>query len=434
MPKTVLLSAYACEPGKGSEPGIGWNWACQLALQGHEVRVLTQSRFLPAITRACQAGEAPGLEAVPVSVPILDRWEAVLSRLGTPYYYAHVYLWQFAAYRQARALHRDRPFDWVHQVTLGAARIPSWMGFLGIPFLLGPIAGGETAPWRLRRSFPLRGWGHALARDLSNLWVRVDPLVRMTFRQATRILTTSEQTQAMLPRARRAKSALQLAIGADAFAAPNRTRSRDSFKLLYVGRLLYWKGIHLALRALAELRREVPEARMTLVGSGPDEAWLKSLAHRLGVEDAVDWIGWMSRESLAQVYADHDVFCFPSLHDSGGMVVLEALAQGLPVVCLDLGGPGLMVDGSCGRVISTQGADERQVVASLRGALRELASDPALREALSQGALARVREYAWPAVVARAYALNSFPVAAASPFAAVPPAAVTPARRTEDWS
>lgn len=423
MPKTVLLSAYACEPGQGSEPGIGWNWARQLALQGHEVVVLTQPRFLRAIARACQAGEAPGLVAIAVHVPFLDRWEAVLSRLGTPYYYAHVLLWQRLAYRVGLALHRQRPFDWVHQVTLGAARIPSWMGRLGIPFLLGPIAGGETAPWRLRKSFPLRGWVHALARDLSNLWVRVDPGVRMTTRQATRILTTSPQTRAMLPAGCRAKAAVQLAIGMEDIPPVSGARAAGPFRLLYVGRLLYWKGIHLGLRALAELRRVVPDARMTIVGSGPDEAWLRSLAERLGVADAVDWIGWMSRDALDQVYADHDVFCFPSLHDSGGMVVLEALARGLPVVCLDLGGPGLMVDASCGRVIATRGAGERQVVEALGETFVMLAGDAARREALRHGALARVREYAWPAVVARAYALSSFPVVEGQPAAVAPPVA-----------
>lgn len=421
MPKTVLLSAYACEPGKGSEPGIGWNWARQLSLQGHEVVVLTQPRFLPAIARACQAGEAPGLVAFAVHVPILDRWERVLSRFGTPYYYAHVWVWQYLAYLLARALHRQRPFDWVHQVTLGAARVPSWMGWLGIPFLLGPVAGGETAPWRLRRSFPLRGWVHALARDLSNLWVRVDPLVRMTMRQATRVITTSPQTRAMLPARYRAKSVVQLAVGMDALAASPRSRSGASIKLLYVGRLLYWKGIHLGLRALAELRRDYPEARMTIVGSGPDEAWLRAQAKRLGLAGAVDWISWMSRDGLDQVYLDHDVFCFPSLHDSGGMVVLEALARGLPVVCLDLGGPGQMVDGTCGRVISTRGASERKVVAALRAALAELAGDPARREALGHGAIARVRDFAWPVVVSKAYAVSSFPLLEDLPAAAMPP-------------
>lgn len=412
MPRTVLLSAYACEPGKGSEPGIGWNWARQLAGQASEIWVLTQPRFVPVIEAACRTGAAAGLRAVPVSVPLLDRYEPLLSRLGTPYYYAHILAWQLLAYRAARKLHRERRFDWVHHVTLGAARIPSFMGRLGIPFVWGPIAGGETAPWRLRRSYPLRGWIHALVRDLSNLWVRLDPFVRMTARQATSIIATSEQTLAMLPATQRRKARIQLAIGIEAPEQASRRRSGNSLEVLFVGRLLYWKGLHLGMRAFAALLAEHPDARLTIIGEGPDRAWLTREAERLGMAHAVTWIGWMSREDVAEAYRGHDVLLFPSLHDSGGMVVLEAMSRGLPVVCLDLGGPGVMVDASCGRVVPTQRASERMVVEGLRMALLELAGSAALRAELGQGARARAAAYAWDAVVARAYAVTPWPVAA----------------------
>jgi glycosyltransferase involved in cell wall biosynthesis len=425
MRRKVLLSAYACEPGKGSEPGIGWNWASQLEARGAEVWVLTQPRFVPVIEAACRAGGPRALKAIGVGVPLFDRFEGALSRLGTPYYYAHILAWQLAAFRTARALHREQGFDWVHHVTLGAARIPSFMGRLGIPFIWGPVAGGETAPWRLRRSYPLRGWGHALVRDLSNLWVRIDPLLRLTARQAVRIIATSEQTRALLPPAHREKSQLQLAIGIETPGMPEAShtpRPAGLFRVLFVGRLLYWKGLHLGLRAFAGFLRDHPEARMTVIGDGPDRAWLMQLSERLGIRHAVEWIGWMEREDVGRAYGAHDAFLFPSLHDSGGMVVLEALSRGLPVICLDLGGPGLMVDASCGRVVATPGADEHRVVAALHAALSELALSPDLRERLCHGALARVREYAWSAVVERAYSAIPAPVAAG------------PAARRASWS
>lgn len=422
MPRTVLISAYACEPGKGSEPGIGWNWASRLADQASEVWVLTQPRFVPAIEAACRAGAVKGLRAMPVTVPLLDRFETPLSRLGTPYYYAHILAWQLLAYRAAGRLHRERRFDWVQHVTLGAVRIPSFMGLLGIPFVWGPIAGGETAPWRLRRSYPIRGWAHALARDLSNLWVRVDPFVRMTARHACAIIATSEQTRAMLPARQREKTRIQLAIGIEGDGPGIVPRSGSSLQLLFVGRLLYWKGLHLGLRAFAALLGEQPDARLTIVGDGPDRAWLVKQAERLGIERAVTWIGWMSREDVAAAYRTHDVFLFPSLHDSGGMVVLEAMSHGLPVVCLDLGGPAVMVDASCGRVVATRRANEQTVVEGLRAALSELARSQELRAELAHGARARLADYAWDAVVARAYAVTPSPVAAG------------PAAQRADWS
>jgi glycosyltransferase involved in cell wall biosynthesis len=98
------------------------------------------------------------------------------------------------------------------------------------------------------------------------------------------------------------------------------------------------------------------------------------------------------------------VLLFPSLHDSGGHVVLEAMAHGLPVVCFDLGGPGSMVDVSCGRVIVTAGRSRAAVVRGLTDALQELADDPQLRRQLGERAREHVRRYDWRRQVARVYA------------------------------
>ena len=105
---------------------------------------------------------------------------------------------------------------------------------------------------------------------------------------------------------------------------------------LFAGRLLPWKGIPLALRAMAEL----PEWRLVIIGSGPDERRLRRFARRLGLEGRVEFRGWRSRQEVLRAMREEaDVFLFPSLHDEAPFVVAEALASGLPVVCLDHGGP-----------------------------------------------------------------------------------------------
>ena len=100
---------------------------------------------------------------------------------------------------------------------------------------------------------------------------------------------------------------------------------------------------------------------------------------------------------MPDVYRAHDLLLFPSLHDSGGHVVLEALAHGLPVVCFDLGGPGSIVDESCGRVVTTGGRSRAEVLRRLTDALEELADAPQLRRRLSEGARSRVCRYDWRA-------------------------------------
>ena len=164
---------------------------------------------------------------------------------------------------------------------------------------------------------------------------------------------------------------------------------------LYVGRLLYWKGLHLALRALAEVRRTAPLVRLTIIGDGPDRAWLESVAEDAGVMDMVDWHAAKPHVEVSLQFRENLALLFPSLHDSGGMVVLEALAAGVPVVSLDLGGPGAILTEACGILVKAQQTSEALVVASLAQAIILLASDASLRARLSANAILRARQMTW---------------------------------------
>jgi len=175
---------------------------------------------------------------------------------------------------------------------------------------------------------------------------------------------------------------------------PSRERgfSRSpSLRILYVGRLVYLKGVHLALPAFAHLYKQNPDARLTIVGSGPEEQRLKRLASDLGIDHAIEWRSWLTQREVMQVYPQHDVFLFPSLHDSSGNAVLEALSFGLPVVCLNLGGPGVLVDDSCGFRVS--GPDEQSVINELGRSMITLAEDEPLRRKMSISAFARANEH-----------------------------------------
>ena len=155
--------------------------------------------------------------------------------------------------------------------------------------------------------------------------------------------------------------------------------------------------MHFAIRAMAEVRRTLPNASLMLIGTGPEEAWLRSLAKNLDLEDAIKFAGYVpSRQEVLDSLHTYTAFVFPSLHDSGGMVVLEALQAGLPVICLDLGGPGVIVNESCGVVISTIQADETRTVTEIANAMIGFEAMSATEwESLSKGAVARSNELSW---------------------------------------
>jgi glycosyltransferase involved in cell wall biosynthesis len=397
----ILLSAYACEPNKGSEPGVGWHWAIELARLGHEVFVLTRANNRPVIEDALRKEPVTNIHFLYYDLP---EW-AKFWKKGERGVHMYYLLWQLGAYRVAKRMHKQVQFDLAHHITFVSVRQPSFMGLLGIPFVFGPVAGGESAPWKLRIGYDLKGWLKDGLRDFSNFMVCLDPMMHLTFSTASRIFATSRQTEALIPARYRNKVDISLAIGLDSglleyLSQENRRQRHDQgAKVLCVGRLLYFKGLHLGLPAFARLREKALGATLTLIGSGPDEQRLKNMARRLAISDAVTWIPWMEREEVLSTYKNYDIFLFPSLHDSGGMVVLEAMAAGLPVVCLDLGGPGVIVDETCGMKIDITGKGEREVVDSITKVLALIEEDKALYAKLCQGALKRSKEYLWSRVV-----------------------------------
>jgi glycosyltransferase involved in cell wall biosynthesis len=112
-----------------------------------------------------------------------------------------------------------------------------------------------------------------------------------------------------------------------------------------------------------------------MIGHGSAKARWQKLVERLGVAANIEWQPWLPRAELANFYVSHQVMLFPSLHDTGGMVVLESLAYGLPVVCLNIGGPGIIVTNDCGRVIDVAGKSKTEVVAKLGQALIDLTNE-----------------------------------------------------------
>jgi glycosyltransferase involved in cell wall biosynthesis len=379
----VLLSAYACEPNKGSEPGVGWNWALELARLGHEVWVLTRANNQTSYY------DLPG-------------W-ATWWKKRNKGIYLYYFLWQLGAYRFAKRIHRQVDFNLVHHVTFASIRQSSFMGNLGIPFIFGPAGGGERSPSQFRYSFGSRGWIIDLIRDIANFIVKIDPFMWKTFHLADRIYVTSEQTMSLLPKRFHKKAQIHLAVGIEQSKNPIAKRMKFPFRVLYVGRFLYWKGMQIGIYSFAKLLESVPDSFLTLVGEGPEKENWDIMAFKLGIKKNIDWVPWVEHRDLQDIYRQHNVLLFPSLHDSGGQVVLEAMAQGLPVVCLDVGGPGKIVNKTCGLKMPVHGIKAEQIIEMISNALINIATDRSLLFKLSDGALDRAKDFTWASTVKEIY-------------------------------
>ena len=164
-----------------------------------------------------------------------------------------------------------------------------------------------------------------------------NPLARLPWWRADLILVVNPETRSWLPTRHHKKTVVFPHVVLDQPRAdPKALSAHRQPTALFVGRLLPWKGMALALRALVLL----DDWDMIVCGSGPDEHRLKRIAEKLKVDDRVKFLGWVSASRIRELMlAETDVLLFPSLHDEGGFVVAEALAAGLPVVCLKRGGP-----------------------------------------------------------------------------------------------
>jgi glycosyltransferase involved in cell wall biosynthesis len=248
--------------------------------------------------------------------------------------------------------------------------------------------------------------GHVLdaVRDLANILAKSNPWLHETFQAACLILVTTPHTGLALPSRYHHKVRHATAVGAaGAVNPPPAARQNGRFRFLFVGRFLFWKGMPYGLRAFARLLGKVADARLSLVGAGPDEWRWRRLCKTLDISHAVEWVDWIRHSELAALYGSHDVFLFPSLHDSGGSVVLEAMSYGLPVVCFDLGGPGVLVDETCGIAVPTSGRSRDQLIMGVAEAMQILVDEPDRLRALRAGALARTRELSWASTVRKVY-------------------------------
>jgi glycosyltransferase involved in cell wall biosynthesis len=386
----VLVSAYTCEPGRGSEEGVGWN-RVQQAARFHDVWVLTQQEGRQGIKAALASEALPRVQFIFLDLPPWARfWKK--GRRGAQ---LHYYLWQLAAYFVGRRLHRKVGFDLIHHVTLVKYWMPSFLGLLPVPFIWGPVGGGESPPRALRRCFSLRGRLYEVLRDLARKMGECDPFVRHTARKATLGLATTEDTAKRM----RMLGCRRVSVHSEAGLPQEEIRRLSSippcqsspFRLLSIGNLHHWKGFELGIRAFALFCREFPGSEYWLIGDGPERKRLRKLPQRLGVAGSVTFWGAIPRSQVLEKLGHCDVLVHPSLHDSGGWACLEAMAAGRPVICLDLGGPAFQVTEETG--IKIPAIAPEQVVHDLAAAFYKLASDPGVRARLSLGARKRVQEH-----------------------------------------
>lgn len=374
MPR-VLLIAYACEPGRGSEPGTGWNLALGLA-KFHHITVATRANNRPTIEKFLETFHGPRPEFLYVDPA---PWVLRLKQLGIFSIQLFYYFWQR---KLAHTLAQQKlQFDILHQLTFNSFEIPpfAFTKAKGLK-IWGPIGGGQTVS---RRMLPAFGKIGAVKELLRNLRVAIsarNPVIARTLGGCSLVLFANKETEKLLSHACHGQTGMMIDVGVDVkkFSPDSQCPERNKTVILFAGRLEGRKGTTLLIRAFAQAVTSTPQIELRIVGDGPERKSLENEAQKLNIQKKVIFVGSVSHSEMNHEFQQADIFAFPSLRDTSGAVVLEAMAMRLPVVCFDHQGAALMVTKNSGIKVAIDGIS--QSIDALSTAILSLARDPKVRE------------------------------------------------------
>jgi glycosyltransferase involved in cell wall biosynthesis len=384
----------------GSVSQIGWEWYSRLARRV-PVTLVTHVRNREALE--CAGAPIPGSEIVYIDT---EWFAGPLYRLASRIFRnsqhsvflissLDFYVYDRDAVRKLAG--RPRP-DLTHAVTPVSPMAATRLAALGAPLVLGPWNGGLQTPAGFPEFTSADSTWLYPARELGRL---VEAFVRAT-RRAALILSASEATDRALSAAarRRTRRMLENGVDLDVFRPspwPVPPSDANPLRILFTGRLIPVKAVPLILRAMRNIGDAFP-IRLRIAGDGPCAAAWKEEAARLGLAKSVDFLGNLALEGVAAELEQAHVFCLPSVRESGGAVLLEAMACARPVIAIAHGGPAEIVDDEVGLAIPPTGADF--AVKLLAETFRDIVARPDAWRARGEAGRRRAEaRYSWDAKI-----------------------------------
>ena len=327
----------------GGEPSLALHWFLELLKEGVDVHLLVHVRSKPELDQSLSMFPSR-IHYVPELLLHKICWKLGKTlpdhvRSFTSDWLVHL-VTQFMQRRAARHLIEQYKIDIVHEPTPVSPRLPSMMYGLGVPVVIGPMNGNMTYPPGFRSQSPLERAFVPVVRRLTDLANYLIPGKR----RAEVLLVANERTRLALPSGYRGKVRIlcENGVDPDLWQRPEDLPARqvDGLRVVFLGRLVFWKGADMLLDVFAEVKKQTPSAELWIIGDGPERPRLQRQAEALGISGAVTFHGWAAREECPRLLSQCDVFLYPSVFDCGGAVVLEAMSLGLTVVALNWGGPG----------------------------------------------------------------------------------------------
>ena len=396
----VILSVFECNPYNGSDAYVGWSYAISLARE-HQVYALTREENRADISKYLEMNQDPAHQNI--KFIFLKR-----SKFFSKYLYrvnrycgflGSYYAWQYSAYKAAKRICAEHAVDVCHHVSIADFRVVGYLRKCGRPFVFGPVGGGQDTPACLRHY--IKGHeGFEIFRSLIN-WVCIRaPGYKKALQHADVVYISNEETLNYIgTRFKKIPEHFKLLteLCIDEQYLTDRAalvkEEKNVVHIVVAGRLIYRKGISLLLDALKYV--ETSEKYVVdIFGDGEEKDNLIKQSQENALENRVCFHGKVSYERMQENYKAADIFVLPSLRETTGTAVFEAMANKLPVIALRQNGVKNIVGQDSGILIDIQSRE--QVLHDMAGAIECLVEDRKLRISLGEKGYQKIcKEYTW---------------------------------------
>lgn len=354
----VLINAYACSPGMGSEPGMAWNWCVNLA-KYCELIIITEGEFSERIEEAMQT--------LPQSTnmhfyynPVSEKIRQMCWNQGDWRFYKYYREWQWKTYLMAKDICRWDHVDILHQLNMIGFREPGYLWKLSremdIPFVWGPIGGLKLFPIGFMTHANMKQRIFNKLKNSITLWqLKHDKRVNSALHTASILISAIPDSQSAIKQYKGLDSIIIPETG----CTPNKDEvsnrgNKERLDLLWVGKFDYRKQLELAIETLAKvangLSLSANKIRLVVCGTGNSEqiARYHRMTEILNVSKHVVWKGQCKHEEVLKEMQEADLLFFTSVNDDTSTVVLEAISNALPVLCHNAMGFGYVINEKCG--------------------------------------------------------------------------------------
>ena len=390
--KTILVSAYGCEPNKGSEAGVGWNWVLQMA-KHNRLHVITRANNQELIEAHLPLESKEKIKFYYYDAPELIKSLKNKSK-GLYFYY---FCWQLGIIPLVRQILKQNKIDYTMHLTFGSMWMPTFLPFFRTAFIWGPVGGGDCEPKSFLKVLPLKQKIMQTARYVMNTLSFLHPSIMFPATRAKVILARTENSANVIPRCfkNKTKIILETAMEDAVFEFKKKNREDDEIRLITSGRLLPNKNILTAVRSLKYVNNK-QKVSLSIVGSGYQKKEILKEVEKNGWKDCVKIYDELPRQKVLELLEHSDIFLFPSLREGGSWSLMEAMAISLPVICLNWAGMAVTTDDLC--AIRLPVTNPQQMPKDMATAIIKLIENPELRKRMGDAGRKRIKEvFNWEA-------------------------------------